>query len=247
MNFQNESALTDITFSIGALADSLYEYLPKMYILLSGRGAESSSYEAMYRRATNAIAQHVLFRPMLPDGDDILFPGTAYARDGGVELDPEGQHLSCFSGNVRRRWKDIRHPRACSARRAPCTRLRLGLSIFRHGHHARDLRAAGLQVKVPTGLRMGRRKMAKAWEFQAATRLQQRSGLAISSSARGRREFVHPLPDHWARGTEGIRPGSCSAASWMPRKHRMGTLPLRMSRPEGKQKKRIRWRVRLLL
>jgi len=94
INFRDEQ-VTDSAFSLGALADSLYEYLPKMYIILGGL---EPSYESMYRKAMDVVVENILFRPMLPDKKDILFPGTAFVRNEGVSLVPEGQHLSCFVG-----------------------------------------------------------------------------------------------------------------------------------------------------
>ncbi|KAB5583130.1 glycoside hydrolase family 47 protein [Coniochaeta sp. 2T2.1] len=98
INFRDEK-VTDTSFSLGALADSLYEYLPKMSILLGGL---EPSYEAMYRRAMDTVVENLLFRPMLPDNNknDILFPGTAFIRNEGIVLHPEGQHLSCFVGGM---------------------------------------------------------------------------------------------------------------------------------------------------
>lgn len=84
------------TFTIGALADSLYEYLPKMYAMLGGLGPV---YEKLYKGSMETIRKHILFRPMLPDDADVLFPGTARAI-GGVYLNAEGQHLSCFAGGM---------------------------------------------------------------------------------------------------------------------------------------------------
>ena len=94
INFRDEE-VTDSSFSLGALADSLYEYLPKMHILLGGL---EPSYESMYRKAMDTVVDNILFRPMLPGKEDILFPGTAFVRNEGVVLIPEGQHLSCFVG-----------------------------------------------------------------------------------------------------------------------------------------------------
>lgn len=96
-NFRTGDMFSETTFTIGALADSLYEYLPKTFIITGGL---EESYETMYRKAMDTITQHTLFRPMLPDNNDILFAGTTYVRNGGPELDPEGQHLSCFAGGM---------------------------------------------------------------------------------------------------------------------------------------------------
>lgn len=96
IDFQHEQ-VPDNTFTLGALADSLYEYLPKMYILTGGL---EPSYEKMYRDSMKAAVDHILFRPMLPDKDDILFPGDARANADGVTTAPDGQHLACFVGGM---------------------------------------------------------------------------------------------------------------------------------------------------
>ena len=87
-------------FTLGALADSLYEYLPKMHALLGGL---DPVYETLYRAAIDTVTENLLFRPMLPTHDDILFSGSYYLdRYNRVspKLDPEGQHLSCFVGGM---------------------------------------------------------------------------------------------------------------------------------------------------
>ena len=99
VNFREGTVRGDNSFSLGALADSLYEYLPKMAILLSGREG-SASYEKMYRRAMDVVIQHVLFRPMLPGKEDFLFAGTTFVHEDGIHLVPEMQHLTCFIGGM---------------------------------------------------------------------------------------------------------------------------------------------------
>jgi mannosyl-oligosaccharide alpha-1,2-mannosidase len=96
IDFQNEK-VTDNSFSLGALADSLYEYLPKMYILSGGL---EPSYQTMYQKAAETIVDNILFRPMLPGKENILFPGTTFVHNDGVSIVPEGQHLSCFVGGM---------------------------------------------------------------------------------------------------------------------------------------------------
>ncbi|CAJ2503102.1 Uu.00g104960.m01.CDS01 [Anthostomella pinea] len=83
-------------FTLGALADSLYELLPKMYAILGGL---EPVYEKLYRDAMDAVTEHLLFRPMTPDQADILFTGNVYVRKR-AELQPEVQHLGCFVGGM---------------------------------------------------------------------------------------------------------------------------------------------------
>ncbi len=101
INF-NQELVIDGGFTMGALADSLYEYLPKMAALLGGR---QSSYEKMYRAAMETAKEHLLFRPMVSDDDkagkEVLFVGDANVHsETHIEHIAEGQHLSCFTGGM---------------------------------------------------------------------------------------------------------------------------------------------------
>ncbi|KAK0611976.1 glycoside hydrolase [Immersiella caudata] len=89
-------------FTLGAMADSTYEYLPKTYALSGGRLA---SYRKMYEKAAATATNHNFFRPMIPDEQDILISAMVKVRadEGGAarsQLDPEGQHLVCFAGGM---------------------------------------------------------------------------------------------------------------------------------------------------
>ncbi|KAF2824456.1 seven-hairpin glycosidase [Ophiobolus disseminans] len=97
MEIFNESG----SFSIGALADSTYEYLPKMHALLGGL---DPVYEKLHKDAAAMIDRHMLFRPMIPDealGEDLLYCGDVSSYDGElVQLVPDMQHLTCFIGGM---------------------------------------------------------------------------------------------------------------------------------------------------
>ena len=98
LNMRNLDFSGQRSFTLGGLADSLYEYLPKMYAMVGGL---EPMYEKMYRDAMDAVTKHLLFRPMTPDQDDILFTGTVYvSSQDGPELEAEGQHLGCFVGGM---------------------------------------------------------------------------------------------------------------------------------------------------
>lgn len=86
----------DNTFTLGALSDSMYEYVLKMHLLL---GATEPKYEQLYLAAANVIIKHLVFRPMTPKNLDILFTGT-YRVGDTVPLETEGQHLACFAGGM---------------------------------------------------------------------------------------------------------------------------------------------------
>ncbi|KAF4156625.1 hypothetical protein CNMCM6069_006523 [Aspergillus lentulus] len=85
-------------FTLGAWADSLYEYLPKEHLLLNGK---TDQYLQMYRRALDSAVKYHFFRPKTPGGEDILFPGSLEARGNGQPaLRTEVQHLGCFVGGM---------------------------------------------------------------------------------------------------------------------------------------------------
>lgn len=85
-------------FTLGGSADSLYEYLPKMYALLGGL---EPMYKSMTEFFLSTATKYLFFRPMLPGGEDILVSGNVEVqRDGSTPLDPESEHLACFIGGT---------------------------------------------------------------------------------------------------------------------------------------------------
>jgi mannosyl-oligosaccharide alpha-1,2-mannosidase len=83
-------------FGLGAMADSVYEYLPKMHQLLNGVGPVAAQYLKMYEYAMSTAITHTLFRPMVHDKADILIAGSNV--NGNRE--DKGQHLVCFAGGM---------------------------------------------------------------------------------------------------------------------------------------------------
>lgn len=91
------------TYGIGAMADSTYEYFPKMHALLGGL---NSQYRSMYADAMDAVRRELLFRPMTKENNDILF--TAKLNLDFLATEPsqkrvtnyEGTHLGCFAGGM---------------------------------------------------------------------------------------------------------------------------------------------------
>lgn len=98
LDFQQET-VGDNTFSLGALADSLYEYLPKMYALMGG---VDPTYETLYRVSADVVMDNILYRPMVPDKDaGILFAGDLHIGDEQQrDFVRESQHLTCFAGGM---------------------------------------------------------------------------------------------------------------------------------------------------
>jgi mannosyl-oligosaccharide alpha-1,2-mannosidase len=101
LNARKEEFNQSRFFSLGALADSTYEYFPKMHALLGGL---DPVYEKLYTDSAAKIDEYMLFRPSLPDeslSEDLLFCGDVHSvRPNEVSLDPEMQHLTCFIGGM---------------------------------------------------------------------------------------------------------------------------------------------------
>ncbi|XEV05120.1 hypothetical protein FSHL1_010407 [Fusarium sambucinum] len=99
INAQDGFRVDDDTFGLGANGDSLYEYLIKEYVLLQGL---EPKYEKMYLKAADAAIEHLMFRPMLPEKEDVLMLGEASIapRTKEVRLRTDVEHLTCFAGGM---------------------------------------------------------------------------------------------------------------------------------------------------
>ncbi|KAL5116842.1 hypothetical protein ACEQ8H_005323 [Pleosporales sp. CAS-2024a] len=90
-------------YTLGGMSDSTYEYLPKQYLLLGG---QVDKYRSMYERSMDVVNKYLLFRPMLPKEEDILFcgklsvPPTPQASSIPGDLIGENAHLTCFAGGM---------------------------------------------------------------------------------------------------------------------------------------------------
>lgn len=96
----HKEQIVGTSFTAGAMADSSYEYFPKMYALLGGL---EPVYEKLWKDSSAVIDKHMLFRPMLPDtepGKDLLFSGDLSITGEEIKLDAEMQHLTCFVGGM---------------------------------------------------------------------------------------------------------------------------------------------------
>lgn len=97
-----ELSFRDNGFTLGGMADSLYEYLPKQHMLLGG---VTKQYQEMYEASMNQIKKHIFFKPRTPDNADILVSGAARAftsdeKELRVDKESKGQHLGCFTGGM---------------------------------------------------------------------------------------------------------------------------------------------------
>jgi mannosyl-oligosaccharide alpha-1,2-mannosidase len=87
------------SFSLGAMSDSAYEYLPKMFALLGGVG-QAYQYQKMYSYAMDTAIKNLLFRPMVPGSPKILMAGMAQAYNLAENPESTAQHLTCFAGGM---------------------------------------------------------------------------------------------------------------------------------------------------
>ncbi|KAL8718003.1 MAG: hypothetical protein Q9225_004825 [Loekoesia sp. 1 TL-2023] len=91
-------------FTIGGMADSIYEYLPKEYLLLGGL---EKKYQSMYELAAEATVKNLIFRPMIEDEErnilvagQISITGKSQSNLPTRKLKPEQAHLTCFAGGM---------------------------------------------------------------------------------------------------------------------------------------------------
>lgn len=85
-------------FTLGGMADSTAEYLPKQYMLLGGL---DDRYKVMYHKLITAAQKYLFYRPLVPGNLNILFSGNAAMNDDGkVTTDLQGQHLTCFASGM---------------------------------------------------------------------------------------------------------------------------------------------------
>ena len=97
VNARNADFTSDGGFTLGSMADSTYEYFGKQYVLLGGQDA---MYRKMYEKAMDTASKHALYRPSTPENSDLLMSGFIRVEDEKVYLDPEMQHLSCYTGGM---------------------------------------------------------------------------------------------------------------------------------------------------
>jgi mannosyl-oligosaccharide alpha-1,2-mannosidase len=104
LGLQMPSFARDNKYTLGGMADSTYEYLPKQFLLLGGI---NDQYKKMYTKAMDAIRKHLIFRPMTKGARDIRFaastgPLALLNKEGPMPKDliHEGAHLTCFIGGM---------------------------------------------------------------------------------------------------------------------------------------------------
>ncbi|KAG9380595.1 Glyco-hydro-47 domain containing protein [Pyrenophora tritici-repentis] len=97
VNASNADFTSDGGFTLGSMSDSTYEYFGKQYALLGGR---DPIYRKMYEKSMETASKHALYRPSTPDNTDMLMAGFVRVEKQKIYLDPEMQHLSCYTGGM---------------------------------------------------------------------------------------------------------------------------------------------------
>lgn len=98
LDAKDQDFTKDRTFTLGGMADSIYEYLPKQHLMLGGR---SQQYQAMYESALKVAKEKLFYRPLNPDNRQMLISGTVKrTATNNLRLLPDGQHLTCFVGGM---------------------------------------------------------------------------------------------------------------------------------------------------
>ncbi|KAI4145266.1 MAG: hypothetical protein LQ341_002434 [Variospora aurantia] len=89
----------DVGYTLGGMADSAYEYLPKQHMLLGGL---TQQYRKMYEATLTPITKHIFFRAMNPENEEILVSGSVRVNEnaGAIVPDFKAQHLGCFTGGM---------------------------------------------------------------------------------------------------------------------------------------------------
>jgi mannosyl-oligosaccharide alpha-1,2-mannosidase len=97
VNARRPDFTEDNGFTLASMADSTYEYLAKTHVLLGG---QDPAYKKMYEKSMETAVKHAIYRPMTPDDSDVLSSGFVRVEGATVFLDPELQHLGCYTGGM---------------------------------------------------------------------------------------------------------------------------------------------------
>jgi Glycosyl hydrolase family 47 len=87
----------DDSFTLGGMSDSLYEYLPKQYLLLGGRLDQPLK---MYERFIKVAEKNLFYRALTPWSKPVIISTDVHIVEGKVNPTYRGQHLTCFTGGM---------------------------------------------------------------------------------------------------------------------------------------------------
>lgn len=86
-------------FTLGGMADSMYEYIPKQHVMEGIAGADR--YAKMYSSFMEPAMKYIFFKPMTENGLQVLLPGDArVTHTSAIVAEPKSQHLSCYAGGM---------------------------------------------------------------------------------------------------------------------------------------------------
>ncbi|KAG9229695.1 putative endoplasmic reticulum mannosyl-oligosaccharide 1,2-alpha-mannosidase [Amylocarpus encephaloides] len=91
---------SDTMFTLGGMSDSLYEYFPKKYLLLGGLLEQPKT---LYENFIVVAKEHMFFRIFNPKNEALTVSGDIRMTGQDlkeVRLEPQGQHLTCFTGGM---------------------------------------------------------------------------------------------------------------------------------------------------
>lgn len=86
-------------FTLGGMADSLYEYFPKQYLILGGALEQPRK---MYEKFIDVAKEKMFRRVYNPEDKPLLISGDVLVQHqtGEEKYAPKGQHLTCFVGGM---------------------------------------------------------------------------------------------------------------------------------------------------
>ncbi|VDB96332.1 Bgt-1287 [Blumeria graminis f. sp. tritici] len=84
-------------FSLGGMSDSLYEYLPKQYILLGGL---ISQPKKLYENFIEVAKEYLFVRIFNEHNANLSISGDVRVSQASLTMDARNQHLTCFVGGM---------------------------------------------------------------------------------------------------------------------------------------------------
>jgi mannosyl-oligosaccharide alpha-1,2-mannosidase len=91
---------SDTMFTLGGMSDSLYEYFPKQYMILGGLIEQPKK---LYEGFIEVAKKHMFFKIYNPKDEPLMVSGDVRMTGISmteVNLQPQGQHLTCFTGGM---------------------------------------------------------------------------------------------------------------------------------------------------
>lgn len=83
--------------TLGGMSDSLYEYLPKQYLLLGGL---ISQPRTLYEGFISVAKKHLFTRFYNEQNNNLTISGDVYVTGTAIRQVPRSQHLTCFTGGM---------------------------------------------------------------------------------------------------------------------------------------------------